>query len=249
MVLRFEVVTTLPELFKPFTGVGVVGRAIKRKIIEFETINLRDYAHDAHRTTDDYAYGTGVGMVMKVEPVFEMFDDYLSKHGRPWVVYPSPQGELFDQEMAEALAKKSDIMFLCGRYEGIDERIMTIVDEEISIGDFVVSGAEIVVMVFVDAIARMIPGVVGKTRSVVEDSFYNGLLDYAHYTRPAEYRGMKVPEILRSGDHAKIGKYLLKEALKKTMAKRPDLFLKHEFTLEEKAALLEIFKEMLEDAE
>ncbi len=187
--------------------------------------------------------------VMKVEPVFEMFDKYLSENARPWVIYPSPQGERFDQEKAKELAEKKDVMFLCGRYEGIDERVMAIVDEEISIGDFVVSGAENVVMVFIDAIARMIPGVVGKRESVVDDSFYNGLLDYAHYTRPPEYRGMRVPEILRSGDHAKIGKYLLKDALKRTMIKRPDLFLKHDFTVEEKAALLELFKEMLENVE
>jgi tRNA (guanine37-N1)-methyltransferase len=244
--LKVEVVTTIPQLFEPFKRFGVVGKAIQKGIIHFETLDLRNYTHDSHRTTDDYAYGTGVGMVMKVEPVFEMFDDYISKFPRPWVVYPSPQGRRFDQEKAKELSEREDIMFLCGRYEGLDERIMTIVDEEISIGDFVVSGAEYVVMVFVDAIARMIPGVVGKKQSVTDDSFYNDLLDYAHYTRPMEFRGMKVPEILRSGNHAKIGKYLLKDALKRTMQKRPDLFLKHDLTLEEKAALIELFKEMLE---
>ena len=239
-------VTTIPQIFEPFKRFGIVGKAIQKGIIHFETLDLRNYTHDSHRTTDDYAYGTGVGMVMKVEPVFEIFDDYTSKFPRPWVVYPSPQGKRFDQEKAKELSKREDIMFLCGRYEGLDERIMTIVDEEISIGDFVVSGAEYVVMIFMDAIARMIPGVVGKKQSVINDSFYNDLLDYAHYTRPVEFRGMKVPEILRSGNHAKIGKYLLKDALKRTMQKRPDLFLKHELTLEEKAALIELFKEMLE---
>ncbi len=247
MVLRIEVVTTIPKVFEPFTKFGVVGRAIQNGIIRFETLDLRKYTHDVHRTTDDYAYGTGVGMVMKVEPVFELFDDYVARFERPWVIYPSPQGERFDQEKAKELAQRKDLMFLCGRYEGLDERIMSIVDEEISIGDFVVSGAEYVTMVFIDAIARMIPGVVGKKQSVVNDSFYNDLLDYAHYTRPMEYRGMKVPEILRSGDHAKIGRYLLKDALKRTIQKRPDLFLKHELTLEEKAALVELFKEMLKE--
>ncbi|WP_456399701.1 tRNA (guanosine(37)-N1)-methyltransferase TrmD [Mesoaciditoga sp.] len=247
--MKVEVVTTIPAFFDAFKRYGVVGKAIQRGVIDFTTIDLRKYTHDSHRTTDDYAYGTGIGMVMKVEPVFEMFDDYLSNFPRPWVVYPSPQGERFDQEKAKALAKKKDLMFICGRYEGLDERIMTIVDEEISIGDFVVSGAEIVVMVFLDAIARMVPGVVGKKQSVVNDSFYNELLDYVHYTRPVEFRGMKVPEILRSGNHAKIGRYLLKDALKRTIQKRPDLFLKHDFSLEEKAALIELFKEMLDNAE
>ncbi len=242
--MRIEVVTTIPDLFEAFRNAGVVGRAIKDGKIDFETVNLRDYTKDAHRTTDDYAYGTGIGMVMKPEPLFEMFDDHTKKHSRPWVVYPSPQGSRFDQSKAIELSKREDVMFLCGRYEGIDERVMTIVDEEVSIGDFVVSGAEAVVMVFVDAIARMVPGVVGRTESVEQDSFYTGLLDHAHYTRPAEYRGMKVPDILRSGDHAKVGEYLLRDAILRTVVKRPDLFLERDLTLEEKAALISILKEM-----
>lgn len=242
--MKIEVVTTLPELFEPFTKFGIVGRAIQNGKVDFSVLNLRNYTHDAHRTTDDYSYGTGVGMVMKPEPVFEMFDDYLSRHSRPWVVYTSPQGEVFDQRKAIELSKHKDLMFICGRYEGMDERIMTIVDEELSIGDFVVSGGETVAMVFIEAVARVIPGVVGKYESVEDDSFYNDLLDYGHYTRPSEYRGMTVPEILRSGDHAKIGKYLLKDALRRTMFKRPDLFLKHELSVEEKAALIDLFMEM-----
>ncbi len=242
--MRIEVVTTLPEFFEPFTKLGVIGRAIQRNKLVFDILNLRNYTHDVHRTTDDYAYGTGIGMVMKVEPIFEMFDDYLLKHSRPWLVYPSAEGELFDQKKALELSKREDVMFLCGRYEGVDERVMALVDEELSVGDFVVSGAELITMLFVDAIARMIPGVVGKSESVIQDSFYSDLLDYAHYTRPKQYRGMSVPEILMSGNHAKIGRYLLKDALKRTMEKRPDLFLKHELSLEEKAALLELFKEM-----
>jgi len=244
--LRIEVITTLPELFKPFVRMGVVGRAIQNGKLDFDIVNLRDYTHDAHRTTDDYAYGTGIGMVMKPEPIFEMFDDYLSKHSHPWVVFPSPQGKRFDQKKAIELSKREDVMFICGRYEGVDERVMTIVNEELSIGDFVLSGGETAVMIFVEAMARMIPGVVGKQESVENDSFYNGLLDYGHYTRPSEYRGMSVPEVLKSGNHAKIGKYLLKDALRRTMLKRPDLFLEHKFTVEEKAALLELFKEMHE---
>ncbi len=244
--MRIEVVTTIPEFFDPFKKFGVVGRAIEDEKISLRIINLRDYTCDSHRTTDDYSYGTGLGMVMKVEPVFEMFDRYLLNYERPYVVYPSPQGERFDQLKAIELSKRSDVMFICGRYEGLDERIMTIVDEEISIGDFVVSGAEAVVMVFIDAIARMIPGIVGKYESVKQDSFFSGILDHAHYTRPAEYRGMSVPEILRSGDHAKIGKYLLKDALMRTILKRPDLFLERELSFEEKAALIELLRKKKE---
>jgi tRNA (guanine37-N1)-methyltransferase len=241
--LNIEVVTTIPELFDQFKVYGIIGRSIKTGKINFNLINLRNYAHDLHRTTDDYAYGTGIGMVMKVEPVFEMFDEYLKSHQRPWIVYPSPQGEIFDQSKAFELSKKNDVMFICGRYEGVDERIMSIVDEEISIGDFVISGGETITMVFVEAIARMIPGVVGKEVSVENDSFFSGLLDHANYTRPQSYRGMDVPEVLRSGDHAKIGKYLLKDAIKRTIEKRPDLFLKRDLSFEEKAAIIALLRE------
>jgi len=241
--LNIEVVTTIPELFDQFKVYGIIGRSIKTGKINFNLINLRNYAHDLHRTTDDYAYGTGIGMVMKVEPVFEMFDEYLKSHQRPWIVYPSPQGEIFDQSKALELSKKNDVMFICGRYEGVDERIMSIVDEEISIGDFVISGGETITMVFVEAIARMIPGVVGKDVSVENDSFFSGLLDHANYTRPQSYRGMDVPEVLRSGDHAKIGKYLLKDAIKRTIEKRPDLFLKRDLSFEEKAAIIALLRE------
>jgi tRNA (guanine37-N1)-methyltransferase len=244
--LQIEAVTTIPEFFEPVKQFGVVGKALKNGKLSLNVINLRNYTHDPHRTTDDYTYGTGLGMVMKVEPIFEMFEEYISHHERPWIIYPSPQGERFDQQMAISLSKRPDLMFICGRYEGIDERVMTIVDEEISIGDFVVSGAEEVVAVFIDAIARMIPEVVGKNESVEQDSFFFGLLDYVHYTRPFEYRGMTVPEILRSGDQAKIGKYLLKDALKRTILRRPDLFLERDLSLEEKAALIELLKEKYE---
>jgi len=244
--LNIEVVTTIPELFDQFMEYGVIGRGIKAGKIHLNLINIRNYTHDLHRTTDDYAYGTGIGMVMKVEPVFEMFDEYLKNHQRPWVVYPSPQGEIFDQSKALELSKKTDLMFICGRYEGVDERIMSIVDEEISIGDFVISGGEIVTMAFIEAIARMIPGVVGKAFSVENDSFFSDLLDHANYTRPSSYRGMDVPEILRSGNHAKIGKYLLKDAIKRTIGKRPDLFIKRDLSVEEKAAIIELIREKKE---
>ncbi len=244
--MNIEIVTTIPELFEQFTKYGIIGRAIKSNKIRLNLINLRDYTHDVHRTTDDYAYGTGIGMVMKVEPVFEMFDEYLKSHQRPLVIYSSPQGEVFDQSKAFELSKKNDLMFICGRYEGVDERIMSIVDEEISIGDFVVSGGEIATMAFVEAIARMIPGVVGKAFSVQNDSFFSGLLDHANYTRPPTYRGMDVPEILRSGNHAKIGKYFLKDAIKRTIEKRPDLFLKRDLSFEEKAAIIELIRDKKE---
>ncbi|MCL4408687.1 MAG: tRNA (guanosine(37)-N1)-methyltransferase TrmD [Thermotogae bacterium] len=244
--MNIEVVTTIPELFDQFKEYGIIGRAIKTGKINFDVINLRNYAHDLHKTTDDYAYGTGVGMVMKVEPVFEMFDEYLKSHQRPWIVYPSPQGETFDQSKAFELSQKNDVMFICGRYEGVDERIMSIVDEEISIGDFVISGGEAITMVFVEAMARMIPGVVGKEVSVENDSFFSGLLDHANYTRPRSYRGMDVPEVLRSGDHAKVGKYLLKDAIKRTIEKRPDLFLKRDLSFEEKAAIIALLREKKE---
>jgi tRNA (guanine37-N1)-methyltransferase len=237
-------------MFSVITDWGVISRAIKEGKIVFEAIDLRDFTTDKHRTTDDYPYGGGSGLVMKVDPFFKAYDHIVEvNEAKPYVVLTSPQGRVFNNNIAKELSTHDHILFLCGRYEGIDERITTIVDDELSIGDFVLSGGELAAMVMIEAISRFIPGVVGDTDSVVNDSFYNDLLDYPHYTRPRTIRGLDVPEVLLSGDHERIELYRKKESLRRTMERRPDLFLKHEFDEMDKKALLLLFKELMSGVE
>jgi tRNA (guanine37-N1)-methyltransferase len=228
---------------------GIIGRARSKQLLQIEVYQLRDYTHDRHRTTDDYVYGGGGGMVMKPEPVFEFFDEFRKDHREFHVVFPSPQGTLFDSGKAVELAQKKELLFLCGRYEGIDERIMSIVDEELSIGSFVVSGGEIPSLLMIDAISRFIPGVVGNSRSVIEDSFYEGLLDHANWTRPEVYRDLAVPKVYVNGNHANIDKARKKDALLQTIMKKPELFIKKELDTMEKTALVELIRELSRNVE
>lgn len=248
--MKISVLTIFPKMFSAITDWGVISRAIKEGKIVFEVIDLRDFTTDKHRTTDDYPYGGGSGLVMKVDPFFKAYDRIVEANGKkPYVVLTSPQGRVFNNDIAKELSTHDHNLFLCGRYEGIDERIMTIVDDELSIGDFVLSGGELAAMVMIEAISRFIPGVVGDTDSVVNDSFYNNLLDYPHYTRPRTIRGLDVPEVLLSGDHERIELFRKKESLKRTLERRPDLFLKHEFDEMDKKALLLLFKELMSGVE
>ncbi|HEX8618686.1 MAG TPA: tRNA (guanosine(37)-N1)-methyltransferase TrmD [Thermoanaerobaculia bacterium] len=218
--MRIDFVTIFPRMFDPFVAEGVIARGIKQGRLDVRVHDLRDYASDRHRSTDDEAYGGGPGMVMLGEPVFRAVDAIGGGH----LVMTSPQGRRFDQNAARELKEKEHVVFLCGRYEGFDHRVHEALQpEEISIGDFVVSGGELPAMVMADAIGRLIPGVVGNTGSVEEDSFFNGLLDYPHYTRPEELRGRRVPDILLSGHHEKIRKWRKEQALRATLEKRPDL--------------------------
>jgi len=244
--IEIDVVTIFPEMFEAITKYGVLARAIKGNIVSFKAHDLRDYTKDKHRVTDLYAYGGGPGMVMKPEPFFEFYDAYIKgKNKKPYVIMPSPQGKTFDSTAAERLAKKENIVFFCGRYEGIDERVMTLVDEEMSIGDFVVTGGELPSMLMIDALCRFVPGVVGDIDSVRNDSFYNQLLDHPHYTKPREYRNMKVPEVLLSGNHQKIEEYRKKESILRTILKRPDLFIKHDLDEFEKKVVVNIIRELI----
>jgi len=242
--MRFSVVTIFPEIIEVYLKYGVLGKAVKNGIINVEVFNLRDFTEDKHRTVDDYPFGGGPGMVMKAEPFFKFYDFYIEKFRKPYVVLTSPQGTVFDNKKAQQLSQKEDVVFLCGRYEGIDERVMDIVDEELSIGDFVLSGGELAALVIMDATARFVRGVV-EEESVKRESFINDLLDYPVYTRPRNVRGREVPGVLLSGDHEKIEVWRRKESLKRTMLKRPDLFMKKEkFDLFDKLALIELFKEL-----
>jgi tRNA (guanine37-N1)-methyltransferase len=247
MDMRFSVLTIFPEMIEVFKKHGVIAQAIDEKRIAVDVFNLRDFTTDRHRTVDDYPFGGGPGMVMKAEPFFRFYDFYVEKYGKPHVILTSPQGNVFDNEKAMELSKKENIAILCGRYEGIDERVMEIVDEEISIGDYVLTGGELAAMVIIDATSRFVPGVVDE-ESVKRESFMNNLLDHPVYTRPREVRGKKVPEVLLSGDHEKIEVWRRKEALKKTILKRPDLFMKKEsFDRIDKIAMIELVKELIEN--
>jgi len=228
--MRFDVVTLFPELVNSLTASGVIGRAAGQDLINLTCWNPRDYTSDRHQTVDDRSYGGGPGMVMKVEPLRDTVRDikqqtaFNAETGR--VIYLSPQGKRLDQAAVKKLATRSQLIFIAGRYEGVDERfIETEIDEEWSLGDYVLSGGELPAMVMIDAIARMIPGVLGDNESAEQDSFMNQLLDHPHYTRPEVIDDLKVPDVLKSGDHQKIGQWRRKQALGRTWLRRPELLL------------------------
>jgi tRNA (guanine37-N1)-methyltransferase len=238
--MRIDFITIFPRMFDPLLAEGVIARGVKGGQLDIRVHDLRDYTTDRHRSTDDEAYGGGPGMVMLAEPVFRAVEAVGGGH----LVMTSPQGRRFDQAIAGELAQKEHVVFLCGRYEGFDHRVHEALQpDEISIGDFVVSGGELPAMIMADAIGRLIPGVVGNTGSVEEDSFFRGLLDYPHYTRPEELRGMRVPDMLLSGHHEKIRKWRKEQALRATLAKRPDLLATAELDEEARKILRKIENE------
>ena len=223
LVKKFNILTIFPDYFDSFLSYGVISKGIENKLIDVEVINIRDYTRDKHRMTDDYQYGGGQGLVMKPEPICEAVNEIQAAE-RSHVILLDPRGRRFDQSKAEELSGKDNITFICGRYEGVDERIRDlVVDEEISIGDFILSGGELAAAVIVDAVGRLIPGVLGDENSAEEESFSQDLLEFPHYTRPYEYRGLKVPDVLRSGDHKKIEEWRRKESIKITLQNRFDL--------------------------
>jgi tRNA (guanine37-N1)-methyltransferase len=230
--MRVQVLTIFPELFAPFLATSLVGRAVEKGILAVRVHDLRDFTEDRHRSVDDEPYGGGGGMVMTAPPwiravraVSEGVEGAEGAEGtKPWRVLLSPQGARLDDAKVRELAGRGDLLLMCGRYEGIDERVrLTVVDEEVSIGDYVLSGGELPAMVLIEAMSRQVPGVVQQADSVAQDSFRSGLLDYPHYTRPPVVEGMAVPEVLLSGDHAAIRRWREQEALKATREKRPDL--------------------------
>lgn len=218
--MRFDFVTIFPRMFDPLLAEGIIARGVKQALLDVRVHDLRDFTSDKHRSTDDEAYGGGPGMVMLAEPVLRAVESIGGGH----VILTTPQGRRFDQSVAKELASYGHLVFLCGRYEGFDHRVHEALQpDEISIGDFVVSGGELPAMLIADAVGRMVEGVVGNAGSVEEDSFFRGLLDYPHYTRPEDLRGMRVPDILLSGHHENIRKWRKEQALRATLAKRPDL--------------------------
>lgn len=226
-MLRIDFVTIFPRMFDAFLAEGVIARGVKQRLLDVRVHDLRDFATDKHRSTDDEAYGGGPGMVMLAEPILRCVESLLGPRSSvpgSHIVMTSPQGRKLTQSVAKELASKEQLVILCGRYEGFDERVReTLNPDEISIGDFVVSGGELPAMLIGDATGRMIEGVVGNSGSVEEDSFFSGLLDYPHYTRPEEIRGLHVPEVLLSGHHEKIRRWRREQALRRTLQLRPDL--------------------------
>ncbi|MEI6169532.1 MAG: tRNA (guanosine(37)-N1)-methyltransferase TrmD [Candidatus Saccharibacteria bacterium] len=221
--MKIAIVTLFPNMFEPILGSSMMWKAQKEDFVEFEVVDLRKYGLGPRNQVDDTPYGGGAGMVLKPEPVYEAVDALKSKMANAKVIMTTPRGVAFNQTSAKKLSKLDNIIILCGHYEGFDERIMELVDAEISVGDYVLTGGELPAMTIADAIVRLIPGVLGGSQSQHDESFSQGLLEYPQYTRPEEYRGIKVPEVLLSGNHSKIHIWRKSEAVKKTRNNRPDL--------------------------
>src|SRR5437870_6700268 len=250
--MTIDVVTIFRSMLEQPLAAGVLGRAIERGTLDVKVHDLRDFTNDRHRIVDDVPYGGGPGMVLKPEPLFRALDAIEADRGRPLtVVLTSPQGTRFTQAEAQHLSRVEHLVLLCGRYEGVDERVRQRVTEEISIGDYVLSGGELPALVILDAVGRLVPGVVGDQQSVVEDSFSRGLLDFPQYTRPAEVTWpdpvgpavLKVPDVLLSGNHAEIRRWRKREALSRTLARRPELLSEAELDEEEQDILREVVAE------
>lgn len=237
MKMEITILTIFPNIFASPFSESIIKRAQEKKLVKINIIDIRNFTKDKHKSVDDYSYGGGPGMVLKPEPIVEAVE-YIYKKDPGWIdskiIITSAQGRVFNQKIAKELSTREKIIFICGRYEGIDDRVHKLIKaEEISIGDYVLTGGEIPVMVMIDVIIRMLPGVLGKEESMRNDSFYDGLLDYPHFTRPEKYRGYKVPEILLSGDHKKIESWRRKQSLLRTIMRRPDLLIDRKFTKEE----------------
>ncbi len=218
---RFDILTIFPSMFRSPFEESIIKRAREKGLVEINTHNLRDYTTDKHKTVDDYPFGGGAGMVMKPEPIIRAIEALRSEDSR--VILTTPQGRLFTQDYAKGLLEYDHFIIICGRYEGVDERVMNFVDEDISIGDYILTGGELAAMVIIDVLVRMIPGVLGNLESITDESFFDHLLEGPQYTRPREYRGLKVPDILLSGNHKKIKEWRRRESLKRTLERRPDL--------------------------
>lgn len=241
--MKFDILTLFPNMLNSPLRESILGRAIEKGLIEIRTINIRDFALDKHQVVDDTPYGGGQGMVMKVEPIARAIEWAKSQNPSARTIYLTPQGKRFNQDMALALSSQSHLILLCGRYEGVDERVRELfVDEEISIGDYVLTGGELAAMVLIDAVSRLLPGVLGSERSAEEDSFFHSLLEYPQYTRPFTFRGSEVPRVLLSGNHSAISLWRKKETLKRTSMRRPDLLSQANLSEEDKKLLEEVFE-------
>jgi tRNA (guanine37-N1)-methyltransferase len=236
--MRIDIVTIFPEVFHGPFSEGVVRIAQEKGLLEIQVVDLRQFTTDKHKTVDDKPYGGGPGMVMKVEPIFRAVAELKNKRARAYLL--SPQGRLFDQSAAKNLVEEEHVILICGKYKGVDERVTQLVDDEISIGDYVLSGGELGAMVVADAVARLIPGVIGDFESAIFDSFHGQILDAPYYTRPSDFEGWHVPETLLSGDHDEIRRWRKREALRRTLLRRPDLLEEADLDRESEEILREL---------
>ncbi len=245
MMASFDIITIFPEIFAAYLNESILKRAAQKGLLDVKIYNLRDFSENKHKTVDDYPYGGGPGMVMKIEPIYNAIHSIKSDGIDRFTVLLNPQGRIYNQKMAESLAgSKKRILLICGRYEGIDERVREfLADDEISVGDYVLTGGELAALVIIDSITRLIPGVLGDDESAKEESFTCGMLDYPHYTRPPEFKGARVPDILLSGNHQEIKKWRKKEALKRTFIKRPDLINKESLSSDDRKLLNQFIDE------
>lgn len=244
-MIRFDVLTLFPQMFEAVLGESIIGRACEKELVELNFIDIRDFSTNKHRKVDDYPYSGGGGMLMNAQPVF---DAYMSVaeglSSKPLTIYMSPQGKVFNQSVAVDLSKEKHIVILCGHYEGIDQRVIDeIVDMELSIGDFVLTGGEIPAMAVIDTVSRLVPDVLASETSYENESHFNGLLEYPQYTRPAEWHGVSIPEVLISGHHANVEKWKREQSLVNTLKKRPDMLARAELTGEDKEFLSKLTEE------
>jgi tRNA (guanine37-N1)-methyltransferase len=241
--MKFDILTLFPDLFHAFLQESILGRAVKRGLVDIKLTDIRSFARGPHRVTDDRPYGGGNGMVMKPGPVYRALQAVDRPKGKSLVVLLTPQGKTFEQSKAWELSRLDQLILICGRYEGVDERIRKgLADMELSIGDYVLSGGELGAMVVIDAVSRLLPGVLGGENSATDDSFEDGLLEYPHYTRPQVFKGKNVPSVLLSGDHEKIRLWRRTESLKRTLERRPDLLKKTKLKQEDEAILAKLLK-------
>jgi tRNA (guanine37-N1)-methyltransferase len=244
--MKIDILTLFPNMFEGVFSESILKRAQEKNTVSINVINFRQFSDNKHQTVDDYPYGGGAGMVLKPQPIFDAVDHLKQKSvSNPRIILLCPQGERYTQKKAEELAQEEHLIFICGHYEGYDERIRQyLVTDEISIGDYVLTGGELAAMVITDSVVRLLPGVLGNEDSPVKDSFSSGLLEHPHYTRPAEFRGMKVPEVLLSGDHQRIEEWREKESLRRTFMRRPDLLNNYPLNEKQQAWIEEFKKEM-----
>ncbi|MDN4523443.1 tRNA (guanosine(37)-N1)-methyltransferase TrmD [Fictibacillus fluitans] len=243
--MRIDVLSLFPEMFSGVFGSSILKKTQEKGLVEYHVADFREYAENKHRRVDDYPYGGGAGMVLTPQPLFDAVEDLtLKSDAKPRVVLLCPQGERFTQKKAEELSREQHLIFVCGHYEGYDERIReNLATDEISIGDFVLTGGELGAMVIIDSVTRLLPGALGNEESSVRDSYSSGMLEHPHYTRPADFRGMKVPDVLLSGNHKHIEEWRTKESLRRTWKRRPDLLESRDLTKQEKKWLEEVKKE------
>ncbi|HBE45650.1 MAG TPA: tRNA (guanosine(37)-N1)-methyltransferase TrmD [Deltaproteobacteria bacterium] len=240
------ILTLFPDIFTSPLQESIIKRAVDKGLVQFHIINIRNFAENSHKTCDDAPYGGGPGMVMKIEPIYNAMHHIEKTIGKPRYILLTPKGRIFTEDMAIRLSKNPHLCLLCGRYEGVDERVLSFIDEEISIGDYILSGGEVPALVLIEAITRCIPGVLGNDESIIHESLKESLLEYPQYTRPEVFKAMEVPSVLLSGNHEEIRKWRRKEAIKKTIMKRPDLMEHFQPTEEDRRFIRDIMEELSE---